>query len=77
MLAEQQRWPRSCVCTERTAPVMAGSTVFQALQGWRLDPAANISQVEDDLPLEFAKKCLDEPSLLLTSDSQHIQQIKK
>jgi CYTH domain len=34
-------------------------------------------QVEDDLPLDFAKKCLDEPSLLLTSDSQHIQQIKK
>lgn len=34
-------------------------------------------QVEDDLPLDFAKKCLDDPSLLLTSDSEHLQQIKR
>ncbi len=27
--------------------------------------------------MDFAKKCLDEPSLLLTSDSQHLQQIKR
>lgn len=34
-------------------------------------------QVESDLPLEFAKKCLEDPTLLLTSNSEHIQQIKK
>jgi uncharacterized protein YjbK len=41
------------------------------------DGVGRATEVEDDLPLDFAKKCLDEPSLLLTSDSQHIQQIKK
>lgn len=40
------------------------------------DGVGRATEVEDDLPLDFAKKCLNDPSLLLTSNSQHLQQIK-
>jgi hypothetical protein len=78
--ATEVRHTTACMCGTVQPPHTAVYDYGHCTRAFT-EPEVNHSsgslQVEDDLPLDFAKKCLDEPSLLLTSDSQHIQQIKK